>query len=100
MGPFFACFIQADSTIALKFLRAVVHPGRGTNRSHHQKFVVVDRAVAIQGGIDWTISRWDNTQHNLFDPEESNHPGTFSYFPTAVEIDPLASLSVEKRAVV
>ena len=43
--------------------------------SHHQKFIVVDRAVAIVGGIDWTMSRWDNIDHNLFDPKEALHPG-------------------------
>lgn len=31
--------------------------------SHHQKFVVVDDAVAFCGGIDLTVGRWDTHEH-------------------------------------
>ncbi len=41
------------------------HPIRG---SHHQKFVVVDDAVAFVGGIDLTAKRWDTSDHLVDDP--------------------------------
>ncbi len=41
------------------------HPIRG---SHHQKFVVVDDAVAFVGGIDLTAKRWDTSEHLIDDP--------------------------------
>ncbi len=45
------------------------------SESHHQKFVVVDRAIAVLGGVDWTVARWDLPCHPLFDPDSSVHPG-------------------------
>jgi len=43
--------------------------------THHQKFVVVDRAIAILGGVDWTVARWDLPSHPLFDTKSAVHPG-------------------------
>lgn len=57
-------------------IRVVTSPGLWPiTNSQHQKFVVVDRSVAILGGVDWTYARWDTIDHELFDPMESLHPG-------------------------
>ena len=41
-------------------IRVVSSPGLfPVSVSHHQKFVVVDRSVAVLGGVDWTFCRWD-----------------------------------------
>lgn len=36
--------------------------------SHHQKFVVIDDALAFVGGIDLTVRRWDRREHAPHDP--------------------------------
>lgn len=57
-------------------IRVVSSPGLfPVSVSHHQKFVVVDRSVAVLGGVDWTFCRWDTLRHDMFDPEQSVHPG-------------------------
>ena len=38
--------------------------------SHHEKIVVIDRAVGFVGGIDIAENRWDNDQYKLFDKQE------------------------------
>jgi phosphatidylserine/phosphatidylglycerophosphate/cardiolipin synthase-like enzyme/uncharacterized membrane protein YdjX (TVP38/TMEM64 family) len=48
--------------------------------SHHQKFVVVDDAVAFCGGLDLTIRRWDTRDHRLDDPHRID-PGGTAYPP-------------------
>lgn len=48
------------------------HP---TGGSHHQKIVVVDDAVAFNGGIDLTCRRWDTNAHSP-DNEHRNVKGT------------------------
>ncbi|RDC59656.1 Phospholipase D [Alteripontixanthobacter maritimus] len=35
--------------------------------SHHQKIVVIDNALAVCGGIDMTIGRWDTREHKEHD---------------------------------
>ncbi|KAL8382230.1 hypothetical protein RB595_006152 [Gaeumannomyces hyphopodioides] len=35
--------------------------------AHHEKFIVIDYAVAFIGGIDLCFGRWDNHQHPLAD---------------------------------
>ena len=35
---------------------------------HHQKIVVIDDALAVCGGIDMTVDRWDTPQHLDDDP--------------------------------
>lgn len=42
------------------FLFDGAHP---VGASHHQKFVVVDEAVAFVGGMDLASGRWDDRQH-------------------------------------
>src|SRR5262249_4786276 len=32
--------------------------------SHHQKIVVIDECIAFSGGLDLTIRRWDNCDHD------------------------------------
>ncbi len=43
--------------------------------SHHQKFVVVDDALAFCGGIDLTKNRWDTPQHHPRDSRRINPDG-------------------------
>jgi phospholipase D1/2 len=45
--------------------------------SHHQKLVVVDRSIAILGGIDICNSRWDRREHHLDEPLRKNR---FSHY--------------------
>ena len=57
-------------------ITVVSHPGLNVwTHTHHQKFVVVDRRVAIVGGLDWAFKRFDTPAHPLFDPKSSVHPG-------------------------
>jgi phosphatidylserine/phosphatidylglycerophosphate/cardiolipin synthase-like enzyme/uncharacterized membrane protein YdjX (TVP38/TMEM64 family) len=44
--------------------------------SHHQKFVVVDDAVAFCGGLDLTIRRWDTREHRPYEPRRIDPAGT------------------------
>jgi phospholipase D1/2 len=59
--------------------------------SHHQKFVVVDDAIAFCGGIDLTKNRWDTPEHNPRDSRRVNPDGkkygTFHDIQTAAEGD-------------
>jgi phospholipase D1/2 len=41
--------------------------------SHHQKFVVIDRAIAFVGGIDICESRWDDRRHLSENPLRLSH---------------------------
>jgi len=43
--------------------------------SHHQKIVVIDDAVALSGGLDLTIRRWDTTRHRIDDPRRRDPAG-------------------------
>ncbi|MEJ2589400.1 MAG: phospholipase D-like domain-containing protein, partial [Deltaproteobacteria bacterium] len=43
--------------------------------AHHQKFVVVDDAIAFCGGIDLTKNRWDTPRHESTDPRRKNPEG-------------------------
>ena len=43
--------------------------------SHHQKFVVIDGAVAFVGGLDLTKNRWDTPEHAHEDPRRVNPAG-------------------------
>jgi phospholipase D1/2 len=45
-----------------------------TAAAHGQRFVVVDRTVAVLG-VDWALGRWDSVDHPLFDPDQRTHPG-------------------------
>ncbi|MBT2133991.1 phospholipase [Croceibacterium sp. LX-88] len=48
--------------------------------SHHQKIVVVDKALAVCGGIDMTVGRWDTCEHLEQDPRRTT-PNGASYAP-------------------
>jgi phosphatidylserine/phosphatidylglycerophosphate/cardiolipin synthase-like enzyme/uncharacterized membrane protein YdjX (TVP38/TMEM64 family) len=81
------------------FRLAGEHP---TGASHHQKFVVVDDAVAFSGGIDLTKSRWDTSEHRIDDPRRID-PGGNPYSPfhdvqALVDGDAAASLGDLFRA--
>mmetsp|Transcript_8546 Transcript_8546/g.19150 ORF Transcript_8546/g.19150 Transcript_8546/m.19150 type:complete len:883 (+) Transcript_8546:102-2750(+) len=57
-------------------ITVVSHPGLNVwTHSHHQKFVVVDRGIAVLGGLDFTFKRYDTPNHPLFDPDHAVHPG-------------------------
>lgn len=57
-------------------ISVIAHPGLNVwTYTHHQKFVVVDRRVAIVGGLDWAFKRFDTPEHPLFDAKSSVHPG-------------------------
>jgi phospholipase D1/2 len=43
--------------------------------SHHQKFIVVDDALAFVSGFDLTSNRWDTSEHRLDDPRRRNSDG-------------------------
>lgn len=53
-----------------------MHP---TGASHHQKLIVVDRAIAFVGGMDVCESRWDDRTHAAKSPLRHNR--WFSYRP-------------------
>ncbi|AFM15484.1 phosphatidylserine/phosphatidylglycerophosphate/cardiolipin synthase [Mycolicibacterium chubuense NBB4] len=73
------------------------HP---TGAVHHQKIVVVDDAVALCGGIDLTLGRWDTRAHRRHDPGRT--AAGHSYGPrhevaTAVDDDAAAALAEQAR---
>ncbi len=43
--------------------------------SQHQKFVVIDRAIAFLGGMDICSGRWDDRYHNVENKERVNPDG-------------------------
>ena len=49
-----------------------IHP---VGCSHHQKIVVVDRNLAVCGGIDMTDRRWDTSEHREHDPRRQRPGG-------------------------
>ena len=62
-----------------KRMHFAVDGARPTGAVHHQKIVVVDDAVALCGGIDLTIDRWDTTAHE--DESRSRRTVGRSYGP-------------------
>jgi phosphatidylserine/phosphatidylglycerophosphate/cardiolipin synthase-like enzyme len=48
--------------------------------SHHQKIVVLDNRLAVCGGIDMTIKRWDDREHLPQNPHRTT-PGGKAYPP-------------------
>ncbi|KRA83552.1 phospholipase D-like domain-containing protein [Altererythrobacter sp. Root672] len=48
--------------------------------SHHQKIVVIDKALAVCGGIDMTVGRWDTPKHLEQDARRKT-PNGAPYFP-------------------
>src|SRR3546814_19533002 len=43
--------------------------------AHHQKLVVVDDAIAVIGGLDLTIRRWDTSDHAADQPLRTDPAG-------------------------
>lgn len=43
--------------------------------SHHQKIVIIDEALAFSGGLDLTIRRWDDTNHDPANPHRVDPAG-------------------------
>jgi phosphatidylserine/phosphatidylglycerophosphate/cardiolipin synthase-like enzyme/uncharacterized membrane protein YdjX (TVP38/TMEM64 family) len=43
--------------------------------SHHQKIVIIDEQVAYSGGLDLTIRRWDNSDHDPDNPDRVDPAG-------------------------
>ncbi len=43
--------------------------------SHHQKLVILDRSLAVCGGIDMTDRRWDTPEHKEHDPRRKRPGG-------------------------
>jgi phosphatidylserine/phosphatidylglycerophosphate/cardiolipin synthase-like enzyme len=57
-------------------ITVVSHPGWNVwTHSHHQKFLVADRRVAVPGGLDLTLRWFDTPDHPIFDPDSAVHPG-------------------------
>lgn len=65
-----AKFTAKNSRIAFEW---DAHPA--LEGSHHQKFVVVDGALAFLGGIDLCDARWDDCQHRAENTERVNVTG-------------------------
>jgi phosphatidylserine/phosphatidylglycerophosphate/cardiolipin synthase-like enzyme len=56
-------------------IRFMFDDAHAAGASHHQKFVIVDRAIAFAGGIDLCHSRWDDRRHAVDQPERLNRQG-------------------------
>jgi len=69
--PFFASNWKAGNGIHFHFDGE--HP---MGASHHQKFVVIDNALAFCGGVDLTGNRWDTSEHQIHDPRRINPAGS------------------------
>lgn len=61
----------------IDFKSDIAHPIGG---SHHQKIVVIDDHLAVCGGIDMTIGRWDTREHREEEPRRS-YPRSGHYGP-------------------
>ncbi|MBA3394868.1 MAG: phospholipase [Deltaproteobacteria bacterium] len=51
-----------------KRIHYVMDNAHPTGASHHQKLVLVDRAIAFTGGMDVCNSRWDDRDHKVDSP--------------------------------
>jgi phospholipase D1/2 len=69
-APFYGLGWQPHRRVHFRYDNT--HP---TGGSHHQKIVVIDDAVAFNGGIDLTCRRWDTNQHAP-DNEQRHVKGT------------------------
>ncbi len=89
-APFYGLGWQPHRRVHFRYDNT--HP---TGGSHHQKIVVVDDAVAFNGGIDLTYRRWDTNDHSP--SNEHRHVKGAAYPPfhdlmMAVEGDAARSL--------
>ena len=66
-------------------IKVITHPGPTgpLNWTHHEKLVVVDRSVAVTGGLDLCFGRYDTDEHVLVDdcPLNTQWPGKDYYNP-------------------
>jgi phosphatidylserine/phosphatidylglycerophosphate/cardiolipin synthase-like enzyme len=75
MTPVFILNWMTSSRVRLRLDGA--HP---VGAAHHQKIVVIDDALAVCGGIDMTVDRWDTRGHLDGDPRRAK-PGGKLYGP-------------------
>jgi phospholipase D1/2 len=73
-------------------IKVLRHPNKVFSLwSHHEKSVIVDRKVAMVGGLDLTWGRWDTCEHPLFEKGEENtgffFPGVDFYNPMKKDIE-------------
>lgn len=89
-APFYGLGWQPHRRVHFRYDNT--HP---TGGSHHQKIVVIDDAVAFNGGIDLTCRRWDTNDHSP-DNQHRHVKGTayppFHDLMMAVEGDAARSL--------
>ncbi len=77
--PFQALSFRLRSHKNLRFELDDCHP---LTASQHQKLVVVDRSIAMLGGMDLCTSRWDDRAHHAEDPRRKRpFPGRGTYKP-------------------
>jgi phosphatidylserine/phosphatidylglycerophosphate/cardiolipin synthase-like enzyme len=77
--PFQSLTFRMRSHCNLRFELDDCHP---TGASQHQKLVVVDRSIAMIGGMDLCSSRWDDRSHQAVDPRRKKHwPKRGTYHP-------------------
>jgi phospholipase D1/2 len=69
--PFQSLTFRLRSHANLRFELDDCHP---TTASQHQKMVIVDRAIAMLGGMDLCTSRWDDRAHLAADPRRDRPP--------------------------
>jgi phospholipase D1/2 len=69
--PFQSLTIRARSHENLRFELDGCHP---LGASQHQKAVIVDRAIAMLGGMDLCNGRWDDRAHLADDPRRGRRP--------------------------
>ena len=55
-----AFLVSSMSSSRMRFAVDGTHP---TGSVHHQKIAVIDDVLAFCGGLDFTIARWDTTEH-------------------------------------
>ena len=65
----------ATENLDLQFI-----PSDSTFAARHEKYVLIDSAIAFLGGIDVTHDRWDSADHQADKPERTN-PDEDSYIP-------------------
>ena len=73
MTPVFILNWMTSNRLTLKIDGA--HP---IGAAHHQKIIVIDDALAVCGGIDMTVGRWDTRAHRDADPRRAKPCGKLS----------------------
>lgn len=76
--PFQSLTFRLRSHDNLRFERDSCHP---LGASQHQKVVIVDRSIAMLGGMDVCKGRWDDRAHLAHDPRRGRKPLRLAYYP-------------------